>query len=191
MKKAIILLSILSLLMLFSGCLREEAPTPDDMFGPSTAEFVLSLTATPSVIKAQSSPNSIPNTSVVRARLYHFKKGALPNRSIVFYIDGYSAPYTPPEGYTCYYNSNGMGNINGSIYSVKATTDANGVASVVYYPPLRDDIWLRCSSEDGSVVYYVYPDEVTIYIKAYYKGQPWPGGVLADVEGITPIKVVK
>ena len=194
MKKIAAFAGVLFLLVGLTGCLREEAPTPDDLWGPSTAMISLSLTAQPSTVMAfDPLRNPAPDISLLKAKLVHFKKGPLPKRNIIFMIAGYKLEYTPPEDYTCVYGP--LGKLNKNQDSVRATTDENGVATATYYPPDKHAMTVYCYKEDseGNIIdeYSFAPSEVVIYIKAYYQGQSWPEGGLSMVYGIVPIRVVR
>ncbi len=177
----------------FYGCSRNNAPGHGAIFGPSTHSVVLELTAHPSVVQSLDPlRKTSPNISILRARLYGYKKGAMAQRAILFYISGYSASIS--QG--CVYGG-GLGNLNGDQKSVKATTDASGIATATYTPPSKGDIVEICDTGQkdpttGEEIYEIFPlTNVTIYIKATWKGQSWPEDSLSEVESTVPIKVLR
>jgi len=199
MRKLIPIFAILLLMVGFYGCSRDQAPTADNPFGPSTSHVVINLSAHPSVVQALDNfRNTSSNISVVKAKIYDFQKGPLSNVTIFFYISDVSIPFTSPNSdWSCAYIGS-WGNINGDqTKSVNAVTDLSGVASITYTPPPASGMKVVCDTgevdpDTGEPVYVYYNvDYITVYITATWKGQEWPDGSFGDVSAIVPIKVLR
>ncbi len=196
MRKIIFVFLIIGLLS-FSACQRSESPGPGDMFGPSSTAYVLTLSAHPSVVQALDPLRNPANSEVtLRARLYSYDKGPMANRTVYFYIYDVNIPFTPQEGWNCWFGG-GYGLLNGDqVKSVRATTNANGVAIAKYTPPHVGDLKVYCDTgeedDSGNPIIYAYIiNEMTVLIKATWRGQQWPEDNLSEVYAITPIKILR
>ncbi len=196
MRKIILALLIVGVLS-FSACQRSESPGPGDMFGPSSGAYVLTLTAHPSVVQAIDQFRNPSNSEVtLKARLYSYNKGPMARRTVYFYLYDVNIPFSAPEDWNCWYGGS-YGLLNGDqVKSVRATTDSNGIAIAKYTPPGVGEMKVYCDTgeEDGNgnPIIYVYTiDEMTVLVKATWRGQEWPEDGLSEVYAVTPIKVLR
>lgn len=199
MRKIIYLTLIVLVIAGFYGCKRNQAPTPGDIFGPSSHSVVLQLTANPSVVQALSvDRNNSSNISVLRAKLYDYQKGPMAGRAVIFYIDSISVPFTSPStSWSCGFVGS-EGKLNGDqSKSVKAITDSSGIATVTYTPPSTYEMRVVCDTGQtdpvtGDPILEVYNvNYITVYIKATWRNQEWPEDSLSEVESTAVIKVLR
>lgn len=125
MKKTILIISLVSLALTMS-CKRDDVLAPQ-LFGPSTYDIVLEGTASPSSLYIPK--ERTPQTSLISVRVVRYDGKALAGKDVVFQqMDA---------------NSSGInrGYFDGTLQSVKKTTDASGLATAYYTVPITNSVF--------------------------------------------------
>lgn len=128
---AIFLLSFL--LICFSSCSREELETPAP-FGPAGFAILVEMSANPNVLVA----GNKRKTSVITTTVTSSDGEPLANRKVVFEIRGAQGNRTTDFGYFSGYQG-----------VVTEVTNSNGVISLVFWGPLKNDL----GNNDSRTVY--------------------------------------
>jgi hypothetical protein len=135
MKKILILIMLVFLIMLTS-CTRDDVSEPQ-LFGPSTYDIILEGTASPSSLYIPK--ERTPQTSLITIKVVRYDGKALAGRDVIFQqMDA---------------NSSGIyrGNFDGTLESVKKTTDASGLATTNYTVPKTDSVY----PQENETIYIV------------------------------------
>jgi len=125
MKKFLILIMLAFLIMLTS-CTRNDVSDPQ-LFGPSTYDIILEGTASPSSLYIPK--ERTPQTSLISIKVVRYDGRALAGKDVVFQqMDA---------------NSSGInrGYFDGTLESVKKTTDASGLATASYTVPITNSVF--------------------------------------------------
>jgi len=152
MKAKIDSLFIFSLILLlaFAGsCTRKAVESPSPV-GPSTYAIVLDAHASPNVLIAGNSRDTIE----VSVTVTNFEGVPLSNETILFEIfDPDTAQVT------------NIGFFEGNKTAATRTTDSNGVAGILYYGPIREELISSVPPTDGTQTPITDPPE-RVYIRA-------------------------
>jgi len=112
------------LLICFSSCSREELETPSP-FGPAGFAILVEMSANPNVLVA----GNKRQTSIVTTTVTSSDGEPLANRKLVFEVRDWRNNRTTDLGYFAGYQG-----------VITAITNSNGVISLVFYGPLKNDL---------------------------------------------------
>jgi|WetSurMetagenome_2_1015567.scaffolds.fasta_scaffold51564_3 hypothetical protein len=125
MKKTILIIVLIGVALTMS-CQRNDVSDPL-LFGPSTYDIILEGTAAPSSLYIPK--ERTPQTSLISVKVTRYDGKAVTGKDVVFQqMDANS-------------NGIGRGTFDGTLLSVKKTTDASGFVSATYTVPVTDSVY--------------------------------------------------
>ena len=123
--KKIILITVLIGVALTMSCKRNDVADPQ-LFGPSTYNIVIAGTASPSSLYIPK--ERTPQTSLISVKVTQYDGKAVAGKDVIF--QQWDATQGVKRGY-----------FDGTLLSVKKTTDSSGSVSANYTVPITDSVY--------------------------------------------------